>query len=124
MGDHFVASLDARLSVVDPFTGELITKTDVLEKVHLEVSSKVDEVGWEEHVEVALNGVEIFCEDVATARRGPRPHVSSRVRRSPLRLFTRQDEVKSCVRFAPSARWKVSKWVMLVLMVMYGYLRM
>ena len=50
VGDHFAASLDARLSVVDPFTGELITKTDVLEKVHLEVSSKVDEVGWEEHV--------------------------------------------------------------------------
>ena len=61
---------------------------------------------------------------LATARRGPRPHVSSRVRRSPLRMFTRQDEVTSCVQLAPSARWALAKWVVLVLLVIYGHLRM
>ena len=64
MDDHSAASLGARLSVVDPLTGELTTKTDVQEGVHLGVSSKVDEVGLEEHAGVALNGVDIFCEDV------------------------------------------------------------
>ena len=70
VGDHFAARLGARLSVIDPLTGELITTTDVLEKVHLEVSSKVDEVGLEEHAGVALNGVDIFCEVVGDCEAG------------------------------------------------------
>ena len=61
---------------------------------------------------------------LATARRGPKPHVSSRVRRSPLRMFTRRDEVKSCVQLAPSARWALAKWVVLVRLVIHGHLRM
>ena len=68
VGDEFAAILDAWLSLVESFVGELSSKTDVLESVHVEVSSRVDGVGFEERA-AALDGGDIFSEEGWRQRR-------------------------------------------------------
>ena len=68
VGDEFAAILDARLSLVESFIEELSSKTDVLESVHVEVSSRVDGVGFEERA-VAFDGGHIFPEEGWRQRR-------------------------------------------------------